>query len=337
MKVLVAIASSTERKRLGSLLATQAHDVHEAADLAGVHKVASCDDLDVVLVDWAMCQGTCEAVTTATQPPFVIVVQPQWTSKDIASAYATGAHDFLRVSAYDAEVLGRVNGFKRMQSWLRAGRRDCPADFDLSQVPAWRGLEALLTEEIGALIGTPLRRSQKEGYAVAHASQIPLVLATEHVEVRLSIGADAAACAVLADKLLGGDTSAAAIADALREMANTIGGALKRAAFADGTCFTLGLPSDGSLFSDPAAKLRWHAETEEGLCLAFAAKVIMTAPRRLPVSGLREGMVLVRDLKNAAGVLLASAGTLLTRSAAERLGSLAGANVVIEVSGTTHA
>lgn len=338
MKVLVVSANPIDRRKLIALLAAAGYETQEAPDLAAARKVCGCGFPDVVLVDWALSESVCQLVATAPLPPYVIVSQAQWSSKDIKAAYARGAHDFVKLPAHDAEVIGRIDGFTRMQAWLRTGfvgRGALTSSFDLTQVRAWRDLEALLSDEIGALLGAPLRHTQVERYDVVLAGEIPLVLAADQVEVRLSIGADTSTCAALADKLLGGDVSEEAMMDALRELANTAGGALKRAALADGVTFTLGLPSNGGLFSDPAVKHRWYSRDELGLCLAFAAKVTVTAPKVLPASSLREGMVLVRDLKNPGGLLLASAGTLLTRSAAERLGSLAGASTLVEISDTT--
>ena len=337
MKILVANSNPIERRKVVAAITTTGNDVLEAHDFVGArnHFVSSLPE--VVFVEWSLLQPICELIASAARAPYVIVSQAHWTSKDITAAYARGAHDFIKLPAFEAEVIGRVDGFKRMQAWFRAGsagRRDFASAFDLGQVRAWRELEALLADEIGVLVGGSLRRAHVDRYEVVHAGAIALVLATEQLEVRLSIGADRAACAVLAERLLGGDQSNDALADALREMSNTAGGALKRAALADGLNFTLGLPNNDDLFSDPEAKLRWTSEDESGLCLAFAAKVVITAPKLLPASNLREGMVIVRDLKNAAGLLLASAGTLLTRSAAERLGSLAGGGALVEIANT---
>ena len=65
--------------------------------------------------------------------------------------------------------------------------------------------------------------------------------------------------------------------------------------------------------------------------LSFTASIISRQNQRVTAHTLREGMVLARDLKNEAGVLLIPAGTRLTSSTVDRLTKLLGATFLVEV------
>jgi hypothetical protein len=199
-------------------------------------------------------------------------------------------------------------------------------------VRAWREIEAIIARDLGDLFCVPLAAEAFGSYTVARTSQISLILSSDQIEVRLGIGADTAACAAIAQSLLSGDQRPEALSDALRELANTAGGALKRAAMSDDVQFTLGLPTDADLFAAANARtLRWLVRGPDGLCLAIAATIASAVPSVVPAGSLREGMVIARDVMNSAGLLLASAGTYLTRISAERLAKLAGPATLVDV------
>ncbi|HEY4056534.1 MAG TPA: hypothetical protein VGM39_07985 [Kofleriaceae bacterium] len=85
--------------------------------------------------------------------------------------------------------------------------------------------------------------------AIVATGAIPLTLVAERLIVRVGLGVDAATRTRIQTDLLGNDASAPALADAMREMANIAGGAIRRSAFESGLTFTRGLPSNETLFA----------------------------------------------------------------------------------------
>lgn len=235
----------------------------------------------------------------------------------------------MKLPASEAEICGRVEGARRRQRWAaRATRNKRSVSTALARIPAWQPVEQVVVGELAALLGVALVPQPAGPYQGAQISEIHLVVAAEQLDVRLLIEADDDACRLVAERLLGGDASVPAVQDALREMANTAAGALKRAALADGVDFTLGLPSNPSLTASEPGHRRWHACTAAGAALAISLALTTADLRLVPATALREGMIVVRDVLNGAGLLLASAGTLLTRTSAARLAALIGPTLV---------
>ena len=335
MKILLANTNPIERKRIAGALGAAGYQVTEAASGGIANKLVEEQLFDGALVEWHLAGGLVLRLRSRGRP-YIVMTSAAWTPQDIATAYAHGADDLLKTPASREETVGRADGLRRMRARLNethARNHDFTAAFDLMQSRTWRDMEAIVARELGELLGLALAAAAFEAsYAVARASELPLILSTDHIEVRLTVGADAAACDAISQLMLGGDTRGEALGDALREFANTAGGALKRTAMGEGVTFTLGLPCDGHLPTGATTNThRWLARTESGFCLAFAATIASMAPKAVPAGALCEGMVIARDVTNPAGLLLASAGTYLTRSAAERLANLAGQQTLIEV------
>jgi hypothetical protein len=159
-------------------------------------------------------------------------------------------------------------------------------------------------------------------------------LPSERVEFHVSIVADQRSRRWLGENLLG-DANApeAALDDVLREMANTAGGALKRTALTENIVLTTGIPVTGSLARPTtAATPSWIVVLGEGAAsIAIVGEVHTTQPVRIAAAKLNEGMVVTRDLRNAAGAVLLPAGTRLTSSMAERLVKSLGEGFIVEV------
>jgi hypothetical protein len=118
----------------------------------------------------------------------------------------------------------------------------------------------------------------------------------------------------------------------LRELANTAGGALKRAALAENIALTTGIP-----FSEtPAPTLQAHdcwtlkLDTDDG-CLALVGEIRERANQRVAASKLSEGMILAHDVRNESGILLAPAGSRLTATTANKLAQMLGPRFFLEV------
>jgi hypothetical protein len=159
---------------------------------------------------------------------------------------------------------------------------------------------------------------------------IPLTLVSDHLLVQLGIGVDERTRDQLVNMLLGGDNSVEAVRDALREMANTAGGAIRRAALADGVSLAIGLPSNENLFGADGKRRTWRICDDNGLVLD--CMVVLSPNRSVHVtpSQLREGMVLAREVMGPDDTVIAPAGTRLTQTTIEQIERFAGPHLEIE-------
>ena len=164
-------------------------------------------------------------------------------------------------------------------------------------------------------------------------ASIPMSLAGDQLELRLSLVADAGALAWLRATLLG-DPAASddAARDALRELANTAGGALKRAALAEGITLTTGIPRDDTASRFPGKHLCWSLKLEAGAgCLAVVGEIRNRSNERISAAQLAEGMILAHDIRSEGGVLIVPAGSRLTATSANRLAAMLGPRYFLEV------
>jgi len=120
-------------------------------------------------------------------------------------------------------------------------------------------------------------------------AQMPLTLASEQTEVRLTVAIDATAIPRLAALCLG-DAAAPeeSVRDVLREFANTAGGAFVRAASQEGVSLTHGLPVDvkAEAFSlrRTGARQQFVLATRDGVIrINFDLEILSKALRRVNV------------------------------------------------------
>ncbi|HEY4056014.1 MAG TPA: hypothetical protein VGM39_05370 [Kofleriaceae bacterium] len=324
MKLLVAIGDARERKRIVALLVAASHEVTESV-IAPVG--AGLMGIDVAFVDAAMV-GKLRA---APQRIYLIaVVGVASPPSEYASAFTAGADDAMRINAPKEEVCGRAGALARINSWA------CPprtVTQRLATIPVWDTIDQIVSTEIGELFGEAVSLEPAETTDVVETSVIPLTLPSQQLQIRIGLGIDVSTLGTLQSTLLGGDTSQSAIADAMREFANTAGGALKRAAFGAGVEFTIGLPSNGNVIAQGASRSQrtWKLRAASGVTFTCIAIASSSAPKVLTIRDLREGMVVARDVHNAVGVLVVPAGTSLTRNTVDQLGRILGAAANVEV------
>ena len=171
--------------------------------------------------------------------------------------------------------------------------------------------------------------------APLRAGTIPMSLTRENVELRVSVMADIASMRWLGASILGdAGASSEMLDDVLRELANTAGGVLKRTALTEGVTLTTGIPTTRALADRPtdAAMSAWVIDLAGGeATVAVVVEVWRTKQVRLEAAKLCEGMVVTRDLLNAAGAILLPAGTCLTSNLAARVVQNLGGRFVVEV------
>lgn len=203
----------------------------------------------------------------------------------------------------------------------------------IGRVRIFSEVESIVAKELGELLGAALHQSKTTtSKSLSHTSVISLTLAAQHLQMQLGIGVDEQTHNHLSELLLGGDTTLEAICDALREMANTAGGAIRRAALDDGMSFAMGLPSNENVFASEQRRRGFAITDANGLYLECVVTVTTNAPTRLEVSELREGMVIMSDVVDESGVVVVSAGSSLTETTAARICTVLGPGSQVEIS-----
>jgi hypothetical protein len=188
---------------------------------------------------------------------------------------------------------------------------------NVHRLHAWRQLPALAADDVGQVIGQNLSISENPPAAVAggvHAAKLSLFAPQDAVEVRLHVIIEDSMLEWFRLTLLGDPaTDEAATQDALRELANTAGGCLKRAALAEGLALTTGLPVDVSQpsVSDTARRFSLNVGTKR---IVLTAEVHDRPLLQVQAGDLSEGMVPVADVYSSDGRLLATAGSRLTET-----------------------
>ncbi|HEY0463356.1 MAG TPA: hypothetical protein VGC79_04065 [Polyangiaceae bacterium] len=276
----------------------------------------------------------------AAQTYLLAIVEATPVNKELSSLISAGVHDFMRRPFADVELLERVKAPERLLRWSRLVSKPCAFDFspafDVTSLRSWRSLGPLVAEDLGEMAGQPFAVSP--GWpahlaADAACAAIPMSLAGEQLELCLSIVADAGALAWVRRTLLG-DPAAndVAVRDALRELANTAGGALKRAALGESITLTTGIPRDDSASRFPGKHQCWSLKLEDGVgCLAVVGEIRSRGNERISAAQLSEGMVLAHDIRGKGGVLIVPAGSRLTATSATRLAAMLGPRYFLEV------
>jgi len=254
------------------------------------------------------------------------------SNNDYWTAFGAGADDVMRVNGPKDEILGRANAPARIRSWALPAP---PLGARLAKYPLWEKLEQIVGAELGEMLTTQMSIGSYAAGETLAAAELPLTLPDEQIHIRIGFGVDAGSLAILQQTLLGGDTSIEGAADALREMANVAGGAIKRAALKQGIELTIGLPTSRNVMGDPGERRAWNLDGLSGIsagmrvaCVAIASA---SQPKMVVTKDLREGMVIARDVRNQMGMLIVPAGTNLTRTTVEQLGRLLDATATLEV------
>ncbi|HEX4455312.1 MAG TPA: hypothetical protein VH143_30845 [Kofleriaceae bacterium] len=269
---------------------------------------------------------------------FLIGVLPAGAQdRFISSAFAAGCHDVVRTPCPDEELVARVEVLERLRGWR--GVKPAPITKPRAEeARAWTFLGDVVADDLETMVGRPLRVVRGTGtLAETRSASIPMVFARDHLELAISLAADAAACRWLGDNLLGDPAAGPdALDDVLREMANVAGGAVKRAMLPEGVVLSIGIPVAGDArtaqtLGTTATARTWRIFLDDGVSIALVAETRARPNQHVPARKLIEGMVLVSDVRNAAGVLLLPSGTRLTSTTAEKLGRLLD-TAVVEVS-----
>lgn len=342
MRVLVLHENKTEREAIAKSLTSRRHYVVSAADAESAAEQLSNAPFDAFVLDWHVPGGPRELVRRAHScrfaSPYVLAVVSKGATVDLPRVVEDGADDFVLRPCSREELVVRAETPTRggWRSQFGTGPRKAR---DILDLEAWSGLDAIAAGVLREALGRDFEvvRDAQHATSMGFASQLTLTVPGRGAVVRLSVAVDPMSLATFAHVLLGHtDPSHETLEDVVRELANTTGGAIKRAAQSETEIITMGLPETVPIvvFNKiyPQAQQRFVCRSTDGsVQVSFAVQRHCTVNQRVRAAHLEEGMVVVDDLRNDQGLLLVPAGTRLTSSTASRVAGILGNDVLIEV------
>ena len=246
-------------------------------------------------------------------------------ARTAAAAIAAGSQDVLRMPYTREELHLRVDARERLCRWIGSPHDQAQADPGGPKLRAWQYLDTIVADDLEGMLGKRVSLTEKRLPATTgmHLATIPMTVLDAQLDLCISIAADGPARKWLSSALLGDNAASDdLVQDMLRELANLAGGAFKRSALVERSAVSTGIPIDnGWAQLGPNARY-WEVRTEDGSVFGLVADARTRANRRVPARRLAEGMVVVKDILNGAGVLLLPSGTRLTSTTAERLSRL---------------
>lgn len=350
MRILVVDNNRIEREATVRCLPSDSHDVKVANDAAAALAILDEREVDVVIVESTLTGMTGTELIKRIRAresnthTYVVVTASRLVPGDVKNAFLAGADDFMRKALSRDELVARIEGPSRIMRWAsRVIAMGASAEFskktDLSTMAAWGSIDTSISSEVADMLGMSLEvvpaKDVLDGSIAV--STLPLSLASESAEVCLAVGVDDEAARSLAEAMFGDPgVDVSAIKDMMREIANVAAGAFKRVAAAEGRTFTTGLPNEATPTSfrkaNAKARRQWLVACDDSpVCLRFEVELRIRETKRLPVSGLREGMVVAADLLNEAGALLMRGGTRITESHLTGMKRALGERVLVEV------
>jgi DNA-binding response OmpR family regulator len=345
VRILLLDDKRTEREAVMRALLQSKYQVEAVADVQGAMAAMTREAAQVIVFSVPLKGGAdlvrrLRAADASGEAYLVAIFESSPSNGEIQQVVASGAHDFLRRPVQDAELIERINAPTRHLRWAHAIAKPAAFDFfaevDVTRLQAWKNLGSLVAEDLAQLAARALTVS--EGWpdrlpGEGRGAFIVMSLAGEQLEVRVSVAVDATALHWLRTALLGDPAaSIEAVDDALRELANTAGGAFKRAALLENLTFTTGLPRTEPKVCVLGGHAGWTLSLDGGDgCLTLGAEIRKISNQRISASSLSEGMVLVHDVRNDGGILLVSAGSRLTGTSAAQLRRLLGPRFFLDV------
>jgi hypothetical protein len=249
-------------------------------------------------------------------------------------ARRVGADVFLAKPFPDAALLSAVRGPRVV---ARIAASPLSSAQRLVSTATFANLQAVLTAALDGATSTSFRRASPRREDDTVRASIAMSAPQQRLEVRFGVFASIHSAMELARAMIGtAPSEPAMLREVLGELANQTLGAVKASLQNEGYRFTLSLADITSApprerFVAGLVERRDHLFEAGEARLAIAigcagASVVDVAPSRLV-----EGMVLAEDLISPSGMLLASAGTRITRATAERIPKHCGAGQVVRV------
>jgi CheY-like chemotaxis protein len=345
VRILLVNSNRLEREAHAKLLEARQHRVEHASDCKTAVTQLEKGFFEVMLLDNSLQGDAAFEILKRMRSmpelvaPYVVLASERNPGPDFEKLYDEGMCDFIRKPCWREELIARLEAPSRVRQRSTTASRDWTQAKNPLAYAEWADMGALIGADLADLTAQQLDAAPapKQPPAFGMAARIALVATASETEIRLTISADHGSLFKLAEMMLGvAHPEKAMLEDLLREIANTAAGAMKRVAPQD-EALTTGLPETIAMVdtyeSFTSAPQRFALRIKgQPIELAFAVEAICRGKHRVSAGDLKEGMVLVRDLRNDAGLLLVPSGTRLTSSAAERVSRLLGRDHLVEVS-----
>lgn len=336
MRILLVNPNKVEREAHCKFLEAKHHHIECASDARAAIQLLEGGTFQSLYIDTIfVAEGAKDIIQavpcptpTATKPYVLLGIERAQVPFD--ELYALGVDDFIRRPLWKEELAARLETPSRVR---RSGGN---AADPLAQ-PGWADIPALIASSMASFaslevdVDQPARPLQD----AAAGATLSLTMPSHDAELRVVAIVNAISLRTLARHVLDTPTpSDELLQDLLGELANAAAGGLKRAA--PDVELTTGLPA---LVPRAELGLRWERASvrvslrfrDTPIAIAFAVSIVKQKTERLAASLLREGMILTKDLRNDAGLLLIPCGTRLTSTAAERVAVLLGGDRLVEI------
>lgn len=344
MRVLLFDDRRSERDSLAKALPAAKCDVESVGDEPSAIAALTRDAPQVVVFS-APSRGAEDAVRrlrsfdSSGQAYILAIIDGAPTPKDLANLIAAGVNDFVRRPISEAELIERVKAPTRLLRWVRSVAKPTAFDFsapvDVARLRGWQNLGTVIAEDLSQMVGQNLTATSgwPAGFSNGiRGATIPMSLTEDQLELRISIGVDAKAAKWLGATVFGDpDANDGMVDDALREFANTAGGALKRTALCENVTLTTGIPLNEHLANEAGRSIWTLAVPDSDVCITAVGEIRSKENQRVAASCLAEGMIVVHDVRNEGGLLLVTGGSRLTSSAAAKLAKVLGPRYFLEV------
>lgn len=297
---------------------------HIAVDVGSSLRTLSETVPELVVCDWCLLgqqPGASVRQLRSTHPGMRLLVVVDRLGAPEALLEA-GVDDFVRLSSCGAELALRV---RRLGVDLRD---DEPVLRELERLPLALAsdLSGFAAAHLDSEVDVPLPCD----FGDLIVARLPMHLAAWSLEIDVYVVSRRQILERLAAALGIPGSDDSILEDLARELTNQSAGALKRTCSPAGAQLTMGLPL--TVASSTLPTTGWVTRVSGG---EFDFSVVVDVRKRPPalvsVGELREGMVVVGDLRNAAGMLLLGGGSRLTATLVQRVRAALPAGQRIEI------
>ncbi len=265
------------------------------------------------------CARVASAARLARKPDPGTVISPSKTQAGRSVAVATGPRTIAVAGLADRAATESESG---LQAATASG--------------TWRNAGESIRKTASGFLGLPVTLvPDTTAPAASLGCAISLTHAAQQLEIRLAVGADVRSARRLAVHMFG-EEGDGLMGDMLNEVANLFMGTLKTSFSSEEIFFTAGLPE--TISGDYVARPPSTYKKQEAMALAIEDSRLTVylgirskANQFLGASGLREGMVVAKDVFNLRGLMLVNGGTRLSLNMVEKLRHLLAPKQLIEV------
>ena len=202
MNVIVVNDRKPERDAIVLALQKASLSVEGVADAKTAVSSISRDPPSVAVVAWPAAGGVdllrlLRGADTSGQMFVLALLDATPGGRDIPPLLAAGANDFMRRPIVETELIARTQSPGRLLKWATSVAK--PFVFDLSTGPdltrtmIWKKMGSVICEDLGMMLGRtvePASRWPKTFVRELRGATIPMSLASDQVELRVSIMAD---------------------------------------------------------------------------------------------------------------------------------------------------